>query len=161
MCVAVLSLPHLTPQFEVNARQLMKRVKHLASILYHFWRRWSTWISSERATVTQRRSLWVTLLCPREMLLSSMTMLYHVGSGKLDGYKRISPVVMNYPELPLWELLQEIISMFFWEGHYNFSIHWSFTKMKHQKLTLKMHVPPCQMFASQPQLKCMIALLLI
>ena len=84
MCVAVLFLPHLTSQFEVNARQLVKWVKHLASILYHFWRRWSTWISSERATVTQRRSLWVTLLCPREMLLSSMTMLYHVGSGKLD-----------------------------------------------------------------------------
>ena len=35
MCVAVLSLPHLTPQFEVNARQLTKQVKYLASILSH------------------------------------------------------------------------------------------------------------------------------
>ena len=26
--------------FEVNASQLMKRVKHLASVLNHFWRRW-------------------------------------------------------------------------------------------------------------------------
>ena len=69
-----------------------------ASVLNHFWRRWrSEYLNkrSERAIATQRSKLRVILLCPRETLLSSMMMLYHMGSGNLDESKRSSSVVMG------------------------------------------------------------------
>ena len=49
--------------FEVNASQLTKRVKHLASVLSHFWKRWrSEYLNELRES--HRYSAKKTLCCP-------------------------------------------------------------------------------------------------
>ena len=57
--------------FEVNTCQLTKRMKHLASVLNHFWRRWRLEHLGESPVLRKKES---ALLCPKETSLSMTTL---------------------------------------------------------------------------------------
>ena len=85
--------------FEVNASQLTKQVKHLASVLNHFRKRWrSEYLNELRET--HRYSVKGNPSCP-SVSKGDVVIIYHVDSGSLDGSRRFSMDVMDYPELPL------------------------------------------------------------
>ena len=69
--------------FEIDTSQLTKRMRYLASILNHFWRRWRLEYLNElrESHHYQAKKASRTPHVTRETLSSSMTGLYHVHSG--------------------------------------------------------------------------------
>ena len=74
--------------FEVGASQLTKRMKHLASVLNHFWRRWRSEYLNELRVIAMGPRMRGILTLLQVKWLSYTMIPYHTDCGNWDGYRK-------------------------------------------------------------------------